>query len=199
MLGADVVRLREVVSSSGESLAVAGAVGDGKALSESEFTSLYNASSRALGAYLLRVTGDREVARDLVQESYLKLLRARPVAGSRAELSGYLYRIATRLVYDRWRAKMRDRRWRESLPLGGEGAGPAPEMEIDVAKVFGKLRPQERAILWLAYVEGRSHAEIAKIVDARPSSIRVLLFRARKKAAAALRRSGRHQGAKNDG
>ena len=41
-------------------------------------------------------------------------------------------------------------------------------------------------MLWLAYAEGATHEEIAAAVGVRPSSLKSLLFRARKKMAALL-------------
>jgi RNA polymerase sigma-70 factor, ECF subfamily len=45
-------------------------------------------------------------------------------------------------------------------------------------------------LLWLAYVEGSSHKEIGEIVGLRSASVRLLLFRARRKLAGLLRRRG---------
>jgi RNA polymerase sigma-70 factor (ECF subfamily) len=45
-----------------------------------------------------------------------------------------------------------------------------------------QLKPRERELLWLAYVEGMSHAEIAAATGLRVMSIRILLYRARRKA-----------------
>ena len=45
-------------------------------------------------------------------------------------------------------------------------------------------------ILWLAHVEGGSHADIAAITGLGPASIRVLLFRARRRLAGLLRAAG---------
>ena len=60
---------------------------------------------------------------------------------------------------------------------------PAPRYEDDatVAQIFAELKPRERALLWLAYVEGESHEEIAASLGVRPSGVRVLLFRARRR------------------
>jgi RNA polymerase sigma factor (sigma-70 family) len=48
---------------------------------------------------------------------------------------------------------------------------------------FQRLKPRERQLLWLAYVEGSSHKEIADCTGLRAGSIRLLLFRARRKLA----------------
>ncbi len=58
--------------------------------------------------------------------------------------------------------------------------------ESDIGKVFDKLKTQERALLWLAYVEGHDHTEIAAMLGLKSLSVRVLLFRARRKLAGLL-------------
>jgi RNA polymerase sigma-70 factor (ECF subfamily) len=48
---------------------------------------------------------------------------------------------------------------------------------------MSRLKPRERAMLWLAYAEGASHREIAEALGLRTASLKILLFRARKKLA----------------
>jgi DNA-binding NarL/FixJ family response regulator len=55
---------------------------------------------------------------------------------------------------------------------------------------FQKLKPRERALLWLAYVEGYAHNEIAGTLDLNEKSIKVLLFRARRNLERILRQNG---------
>jgi RNA polymerase sigma-70 factor, ECF subfamily len=49
------------------------------------------------------------------------------------------------------------------------------------------MRPRDRQLLWLAYAEGYSHHEIAEVTGLASASIRLLLFRARRKMARLLR------------
>jgi RNA polymerase sigma-70 factor (ECF subfamily) len=49
------------------------------------------------------------------------------------------------------------------------------------------MKPRERQLLWLAHAEGYSHREIAQITGLAAASIRLLLFRARRKIARILR------------
>jgi RNA polymerase sigma-70 factor (ECF subfamily) len=49
------------------------------------------------------------------------------------------------------------------------------------------MRPRDRQILWLAYAEGYSHREIAEVTGLGTASIRLLLFRARRRIAHLLR------------
>ncbi len=53
--------------------------------------------------------------------------------------------------------------------------------ESGLTEVFHQLKMQERALLWLAYVEGHQHTEIAEMLGLKSLSVRVLLFRARRK------------------
>ena len=67
-------------------------------------------------------------------------------------------------------------------------AGADPELRTDVRRALGRLKPRERAMLWLAYANGSSHAEIADVLGLKTASIKLLLFRARRKLAATLQR-----------
>ena len=53
---------------------------------------------------------------------------------------------------------------------------------------MARLKPRERAMLWLAYAEGASHNEIADMLGLSRGSLKPLLFRARQKMAAILAR-----------
>ena len=63
--------------------------------------------------------------------------------------------------------------------------------QLDVRRVMQSLKPRERELLWLAYVEGMTHQEIAIATGLTALSVRPLLFRARKKAASLLRPEGK--------
>jgi RNA polymerase sigma-70 factor (ECF subfamily) len=56
------------------------------------------------------------------------------------------------------------------------------------------LRPRDRQLLWLAYAEGYSHREIAEVTGLASASIRLLLFRARRKIARLLREQSNDDG-----
>ncbi|MCY1009946.1 sigma-70 family RNA polymerase sigma factor [Nannocystis pusilla] len=94
----------------------------------------------------------------------------------------YLYRIATNLVTDHHRRRTRlGARLRELL-LAHEAApprAPEPGEGSELQAIFDRLPRRDAALLWLAYVDGHDHAEMAEILDVRPASVRVLLSRAR--------------------
>lgn len=157
---------------------------------QDEFARLYAETAPRLGAYLRRVTGSPELAEDLLQDAYVRFLNAdRPAMDDRQTVS-YLYRVATNLVYDRWRSMRREREWEESLaPAPGEEPEPVG-LRSDVEDALARLSARERALVWLAYVEGYAHKDIARVVGVKDASVRVLLFRARRKLARILEEAG---------
>jgi RNA polymerase sigma-70 factor (ECF subfamily) len=146
---------------------------------EAAFTAFHASHARALWAYVYRVTGQGADADDIVQEAFLRLLRAGPATDDEEQRRRFLYRVASNLIVDRWRRKTRDERGAAAHPASA--AVVAPQPDADVARTFTELAPRDRALLWLAYVEGASHQEIAASLGVGPRSVRVLLFRAKKR------------------
>src|SRR6185437_7931371 len=72
-------------------------------MGEREFQSLYDATAQRILAYLTGVTGRRDVAEDVLQETYCRFLVRQPGAMETTEARRYLFRIATNLLRDRWR------------------------------------------------------------------------------------------------
>lgn len=148
-------------------------------LSESAFSEFYRRHTRPLWAYVYRVTGNAFDADDIVQEAFCRLLRAEVPELNDEALRRYLFRIAGNLIADRWRRSTREEsklaRAREAAPDGGAVAAA----NEDVTRVFASMKPRERALLWLAYVEGEDHQSIAASLGLARGSIKVLLSRAR--------------------
>ena len=57
----------------------------------------------------------------------------------------------------------------------------------DLGRAMAQLRPREREMLWLAYAQGSNHRDIAGTLGVKAESVRLLLFRARRKLARLLR------------
>ncbi|HXD74479.1 MAG TPA: sigma-70 family RNA polymerase sigma factor [Vicinamibacterales bacterium] len=171
---------------------IADAAVDGLQMDEDTFRAFYDRTARQVWAYLARITGDRTLADDLLQESYYRFLRAQQAFSSESHRRNYLFRIATNLANDRYR---RNRVANVvALPAENEpgalsdGRDFAAESErrADLSRAMATLKPRERQMLWLAYAQGSSHEEIAESLGLRKASIKILLFRARRRLAAAL-------------
>jgi len=184
---------------------VADAAEEAFLIDEQSFRIFYDRTARPLWSYLYRVSGNGALADDLMQESYYRLLRKRLPEISQDYLKNYLFRIATNLLRDHWRRGKNDPVWKAH----GCGHGFEHQTERDqqaripsgltedsihqrseLQRALECLKPRERELLWLAYVEGSSHREISEIVHLKEGSIRPLLFRARRKLASLLRSTG---------
>jgi RNA polymerase sigma-70 factor (ECF subfamily) len=150
------------------------------------FEVFYRQTAAPLRAYVVRVIGSATPADDIVQEAYLRLLRAPPPIEDSRQLRAYMFRIASNLIHDHWRREGRAREASDRLAVEPERPGPDLALRLDMARIFGQLRPQQRQMMWLAYVEGADHREIAAALGLRERSVRVLLHRARRKLAALL-------------
>jgi RNA polymerase sigma-70 factor (ECF subfamily) len=154
-------------------------------MDEETFRAFYDRTARPLWAYLARATGDPQSADDLLQETYYRFVRARHACETEAHRRHYLFRIAINLVCD-----CRRRPRLDCVPLDGSETAGAPagaaSRARDVAAALGRLRPRDRDLLWLAYANGSSHAQIAETIGVKVASVKLLLFRARRRLAGLL-------------
>ncbi len=151
------------------------------------FAAFYERSARPLWAYLARVSGDHALADDLHQETYIRFLSAGVPNDGELAARRYLFRIATNLLRDHWRrprhASLED--VPEELFTASDTSAQSDSQAM-LGPALRLLRPRDRQLLWLAYAEGYSHREIAQITGLASASIRLLLFRARRKLALLL-------------
>ena len=161
-------------------------------MDEDTFRAFYDRTARPLWAYLSRMTGSAHLADDLLQESYYRFLRVKINWESETHRRAYLFRIATNLVRDGQRRS----RCSESVEYSETENGATAAVDdvadravkrTDVRRAMLLLRPRDRALLWLAYAQGQAHAEIADVLGVKTGSIKLLLFRARRRLAALLR------------
>ncbi len=179
---------------SADQLAEADETAAARAMDEESFRLLYARTARPLWAYLARVSGDRALADDLLQETYCRFFAAGPKEMSDAHQKHYLFRIALNLMRDHWRRKKIEtvshandgdaERWAAGREAVSGTSGL--ERREEVGSALELVKPGERELLWLAYVEGFSHKEIADMTGVRAASLRPMLWRARKKLARLL-------------
>jgi RNA polymerase sigma-70 factor, ECF subfamily len=154
------------------------------AMHNDAFAAFYERSARPLWAYLARVSGNAALADDLLQESYMRFLCADAELDGEVAAKRYLFRIATNLMKDHWRKPQATSM--EEFPeehFSAEGTLRHVESGMVLGPALKQMRPRERQLLWLAYAEGYSHREIAEVTGLASASIRLLLFRARRKMA----------------
>lgn len=159
----------------------------GERTTQAEFELFYQRTARTLHGYLCRLSRDPATADEVLQEAYIRMINV-PVM-EEPHRKAYLYTTATNLLRDRWRKEKRAREWSE---LSGvtEQIHQNFNLPVDMAAIFDRLAPQERAVLWLAHVEELSHREIGAILNVKEKSVRVMVFRAREKAKELLEKAG---------
>ena len=122
-------------------------------------------------------TGSRADAEDVMQETFLRLLRARPVFDSEAHAKAWLLRVASNCANDLFRLPWRRRE--EPLEEGmAAPAQPEPE-EGSVTQAVLALPARYRIPIHLYYYEGCSVAEIAGITGRSEGTVKSRLSRAR--------------------
>jgi RNA polymerase sigma-70 factor, ECF subfamily len=155
-------------------------------MDESKFEAFYKQTAAGLWSYVYRLTGNASTSDDLVQKAFFHFIRAKPLVASDEHMRRYLYRTATNLAFDHFRESKRHNDTSldavSNRAVSGEPSAAA-QLRHDMARVFGDLKPRERALLWLAHVEELSHEQLAEALGLKTKSVKVLLFRARKKLA----------------
>lgn len=164
----------------------------GRPMEEGRFESFYRRHAGSVWSYLFRMTGDAATADDLLQKTFFRYLRANPTLASEEHMRRWIFRTATNLALDHFRETKRERTRAEDALRGEAGATPEPRelLRHDMMKTFSELKPRERALLWLAHVEEADHDDISEALGVKPKSVKVLLFRARKRLGELLTKKG---------
>lgn len=140
--------------------------------------------------YLLFLTGRREVAEDLFQETWMRVLLRGGQYNGKARFDTWLFTIARNLVIDLSRKRtmssldeMTEAR-EDERPLEFAIAGPSPleqfqsrEDSAEVSEVLLKLEPNYREVLVLRFYEELSLEEIAVVTRAPLSTVKSRLYR----------------------
>lgn len=154
-------------------------------MSAADFGTWYEATYPRLWSWVRRVVSDLDVASDIAQEAFVRLLKTEHHTLPEEQRAAYLFTIARNLMNDHYK---RSARARESLSdsdddtdgIAAVGLRDVPA-SIDLDRAMAAITTKERSAVWLAYVEGWDHRTIARILGVGEKSVKVLLFRARQK------------------
>jgi len=152
---------------------------------ENIFAGAYDKYAEAIFRYCYFKTSDRETAKDLVQQVFLKTWTYLRQGGTVREFRPFLYRLAANEVID-WYRRRKD----DSLDrLIAEGFNPADEQaavttqaELNLVLVkLAKLEDGDRNLIIWHYLEGLAPGEIGEIIGQSENVVSVRLHRAKKK------------------
>jgi len=137
------------------------ALADLRAGDREAFERLYAGMSTPVYTVLLRMTGGRQTAEDLLQETFLRLYRDPPGPEVRSPRA-WIFKMARNLALDELRAE------RPAEPLDAlERPAPAddPETRLDVAAALARLGPEDRQLVTLRLNGGLKFRELAQVLD----------------------------------
>lgn len=169
---------------------------------EAAFDRIVEGYSGQVWSLLTRFLGPHPRREDLVQEVFLRVIRARASYTPSARLSTWLYRIAFNLAAnERDRSRVRAERSLEVVRSAGDDAvvevvdeaAPAPDAAMQredvvtaVRTAIAELPEKQRMAMLLARYEELPYAEIAVVLDSSEKAIKSLIHRARETLRARL-------------
>jgi len=150
---------------------------------------LFERHHRALFNFFAKLTGRREIAEDLVQEVFLRMLKYRHNYGADGHYLAWMYQIARRVHFDYLR-KIRheaygekdddpliDTRLVSKLPVADQILAKREEAEL-VRKALSRLPAEKRELLILARYQDLKYEEIARILECEIGTVKTRVFRA---------------------
>ncbi len=147
---------------------------------------IYRAFAAPVYSLSLRFTRVPAQAEDLVQETFIEIMRSIARFRGEAALGSWIRRIAVSkaLMYLRsaWTARSQALAddWQEVTPgdVASHGVSSQPEMALDLDAALANLPAVSRAVVWLHDVEGFTHKEIAALMGRTESFSKSQLSRA---------------------
>lgn len=153
------------------------------------FDLAYAAYSARVYAFVLRLSKRRDLAEDLLQQTFLRLAERGPELRADSDLKAWLFTVAHHAFVSQVRVQV------ETVEGALEMlASPPANVEArlllgDVEHALGELRVEDRELLLLVGVEGLAPSKVASIMGIDPSAARQRLARARARLLSALERS----------
>lgn len=153
---------------------------------DSVFLELYGTLAPRLWSFFRRRVRCPDGARDLVQQTFLRMHQARHLFLPGASASAWAFTIARNLLVDR------RRRMKPELPLPNDelanvaemGTSEAPVARLEatralqiIRKKLDRLPPQQRELFELVHGGGLSHAEAAEALGLKANAVKVRMYR----------------------
>jgi RNA polymerase sigma-70 factor (ECF subfamily) len=155
------------------------------------FERIYGKFHRRIYGVCLKMTGDRSMAEELTQDTFVRVWQKLHLYETHRSLGAWLYRIAVNVVLSDRRSQRRLARVIDSrveLPEKDEPqASVAPEAGLDLETAMDRLPPRARAVFVLHDIEGHRHEEIARLTGVAVGTSKAQLHRARRILREALR------------
>jgi RNA polymerase sigma-70 factor (ECF subfamily) len=165
---------------------------------EAAYRELVRRYERPVFSLIYRMVRDREVAEDLAQDSFIKVLNHIDRYRPEFKLSSWLFKIANNVAIDHLRRRQLDTVSMDGSPHASTAAEiEATQLEIAaqqetaleemearelgsaIERAIASLRPEYRSCIMLRHVEGRSYEEIAATLNLPLGTVKTYIHRAR--------------------
>ena len=162
---------------------------------EAAFDAVYDAFNLRLFTFLLRLTRRHHVAEDLLEETWLRLVKHGHRLRPDTRLGPWLFTVARNLHVSYVRSRMIEDSTAVGLmtlwPFSVERSSPfeataASELERRIERALASLPPASREVLLLVSVAGLDHPDAADVCGITPEALRQRLHRARAMLARAI-------------
>ena len=137
-----------------------------------------------LFSFCLRMTGNRETAGDMVQETFVRMLKYRATYRDQGAFLAWMYRLARNVCVDHFRSRPRELPEDEGIaerpspePLPTERASRREELRL-LERALLRLSVEKRETLLLARFGAMPYAEIAEVLGCTVSAVKVRVHRA---------------------
>jgi RNA polymerase sigma factor (sigma-70 family) len=154
---------------------------------------VYRAYGRLVYAVSYKVLGERGLAEEATQQTFLKAWRAVESFDEKRELGPWLAAIARRVAIDVYRREaLRSAEPLDSVAEGNPALTTTPESAEavydvwEVRRALGELAPDEEVVVRLQHFEGLTHSQIAERLKLPVGTVKSRSFRAHKRLAALL-------------
>jgi RNA polymerase sigma-70 factor (ECF subfamily) len=172
---------------------------------ELAFRELVRRYERPVFSLVYRMVRDRELAEDLAQDAFVKVLNHIDKYSPEFKFSSWLFKIANNVAIDHLRRRRLDTISIDGSPHASSASdveATTIELSVDqesaldeleskelgtaIEQAIAALRPEYRACIMLRHVEGRSYEEIAATLDLPLGTVKTYIHRARHELRKAL-------------
>jgi RNA polymerase sigma-70 factor (ECF subfamily) len=165
------------------------------------FDAVYEAFNTRLFTFLLRLCRQRDVAEDLLEEAWFRLVKHAPRLRADTRLGPWLFTVARNLHVSYIRSRLLEESAASLIalwPFSLERCSPfeaaaASELERRIEQGLAALPAASREVLLLVGVAGLDHADAADVCGITPEALRQRLHRARETLSKALEQSAAEQ------
>ena len=156
-------------------------------MTDAEVAQAYRDYAGAVYARAFRILRDREAARDLTQEVFVRCFGHRPTLPAGRELLTWLYRVTTNLCLNALRdGKLRGRADRDVARQAPTAAAPEGPSRRGLWDFLSGLGERTQAIVVYVHLDGMTHAEAAEVAGVSDRTVRNCLARFQEQARARL-------------